>query len=31
MTLDKNYIKDTLKKLGQKYGVRETLEDFVYC
>lgn len=31
MTLDKNYIKDTLKKLGQKYGVRETFEDFVYC
>ena len=31
MTLDKNYIKDTLKKLGQKYeleGVRDaTLED----
>lgn len=31
MTLDKNYIKDTLKKIGQKYGVRETFEDFVYC
>lgn len=31
MTLDKNYIIDTLKKLGQKYGVRESFEDFVYC
>ena len=31
MILDKNYIKETLKKLGSKYGIRETFEDFVIC
>ncbi|MBQ3020781.1 MAG: N-6 DNA methylase [Bacilli bacterium] len=31
MSLDKNYIKETLTMLGRKYGMRETFEDFVYC